>query len=64
MNNNHLLSLFDYLQIKKSESKFFEVLYYIYTVIIFYAVIYFVAYGFGYLVATLESQQFFKSLFN
>lgn len=64
MKNNHFLSLSSYLKLKKSESKFFEVLYYIYIVIIFYAVLYVLAYGLGFLVAKLENFQFSKVFFN
>jgi ABC-type sugar transport system permease subunit len=64
MKNNHFLSLSNYLKLKKSESKFFEVLYYIYVVLIFYAVLYVLAYGLGYLVAKFENFQFYKVFFN
>lgn len=55
MKNNHFLSLSNYLKLKKSESKFFEVLYYINIVIIFFVVIYLIGYGLGCLVAKFEN---------
>ncbi|WP_298120607.1 hypothetical protein [Flavobacterium sp.] len=64
MKNNHFLSLSNFLKLNKSESKLFEVLYYIYIVIIFYAVLYVLAYGLGFLVAKLENFQFSKVFFN
>jgi ABC-type sugar transport system permease subunit len=64
MKNNHFLSLSNYLKLKKSESKFFEVLYYINIVIIFFVVIYLIGYGLGCLVAKFENFQFYKVFFN
>ncbi|WP_298136862.1 hypothetical protein [Flavobacterium sp.] len=64
MKNNHFLSLSNFLKLNKSESKLFEVLYYIYIVIIFYTVLYILAYGLGFLVAKLENFQFSKVFFN
>ena len=54
----------NYLDLNQSESKFFEVLYYIYGTIIFIAILYIIGYVLGFLMAILEDFQFSRIFFN